>query len=93
MKKITRNILEEIRALFEQAKGATETSAAKRYVHKARVLAMKHRTRLPPALKRQFCKHCGTLFRQGKNVRIRTTKGKVVYTCLDCKKHMRFRYR
>lgn len=90
--KFVRNIRGAIEALFTQAKNAKDPEEAKRFVHKARTLAMKHRFRLPVALKRLFCKHCEAYFVLGENVRIRTTKGKVVYACMECKKFMRFRY-
>lgn len=92
MKKVVRNVKGDVEALFAKAKNAS-AEAAKRFVRKARVLAMKHRFRLPVALKRQFCRHCNAYFVQGKNVRIRTSKGKVVYACLSCKGFIRFRYR
>ena len=92
MGKLIKLTLGDIEALFAQAKNAKNQIAAKRFVRKARNLAMKHTFRLPVSLKRLFCKHCNALFVQGKNVRIRTTKGKVVYTCFTCKKFMRFRY-
>ncbi len=86
-----RGALEEVKLLFSKAKQA-KPADAKRLVRKARNLAMKHKVRMPRELKRLFCKRCGTLFVQGKNLRVRTTKGKVVYTCLECKKFMRFKY-
>ena len=92
MGKLVKLVLGDVETLFAKAKNAKDAVVAKRLVRKARVLAMKHRFRLPVALKRQFCKHCNAYFVQGKNVRIRTTKGKVVYTCFTCKKFMRFGY-
>ncbi len=83
--------------LFQQAKQAKQQSLANRYVRLARKMAMKARIPIPRALKRRFCKHCYAYFKQGKNVRTRLQgKGKgrrVVYTCLNCKKHMRFMYK
>ena len=63
------------------------------YVHKARLLAMKHNLRLPKELKRSFCKHCYSYLVPGKNLRVRTHEGHVVYYCLGCKKFMRFPYK
>ncbi|MBI4017101.1 MAG: ribonuclease P [Candidatus Aenigmarchaeota archaeon] len=92
MGKLVKLVLGDVEALFAKAKNAKDAVVAKRFVRKARVLAMKHRFRLPVSFKRLFCKHCNAYFVQGKNVRIRTTKGKVVYTCFTCKKFMRFSY-
>jgi len=62
---------------------------SKKYVQKARKVAMKVRLKTPPEIKRQFCKHCKTFLIPGKNVRVRTQTGKLVYYCLECKKHWR----
>lgn len=80
----------EIELLFEKAKIANSAEKATDFVRKARRLAMKHRIRLPVKLRRLFCRHCYVFFVQGKNVRIRTSGRKVVYTCKSCKKFMRF---
>ncbi len=92
MGKLVKLVLGDVQALFAKAKNVKDAVVAKRLVRKARVLAMKHRFRLPVSLKRLFCKHCNSYFAQGKNMRVRTTKGKVVYTCLECKRFMRFSY-
>jgi ribonuclease P protein subunit RPR2 len=59
------------------------------YVHKARLLAMKHNIRLPKELKRTFCKHCYSYLVPGVNCRVRTREGKLIYYCLNCKRYMR----
>ncbi|MFH1637528.1 MAG: ribonuclease P Rpr2/Rpp21/SNM1 subunit [Candidatus Woesearchaeota archaeon] len=43
----------------------------------------------PSRLKRKFCKHCGCYFIPGKNLRVRTREGKLIYYCLECKKFWR----
>jgi len=87
---------ERIIILFDQAKQTKQQKLANRYVELARKIAMKARTPIPRHLKRRFCKHCYT-YLNSKNSRIRFQgKGKgrrVVYTCLNCKKHMRFMYK
>jgi len=60
------------------------------YIKLARKVAMKARIRIPPDLKRKFCKHCYRFLKPGVNCRVRTRKVKVVYYCLNCKKYMRF---
>ena len=86
--------LEQATELFRLAKEAfpKDRSLAKRYVSMARKLAMKVRLRMPPGLKRQFCSNCGAFLYPGKNLRVRTQRGKVVYYCLECKHFMRFPY-
>tara|TARA_Y100000034_G_scaffold39094_2_gene48199 strand:- start:31564 stop:31872 length:309 start_codon:yes stop_codon:yes gene_type:complete len=87
---------QRIKQLFKQAKQAKEQSLSNRYVKLARKIAMKAQIPVPRAFKRQYCKHCYT-YLNSKNSRIRLQgKGKgrrVVYTCLNCKKHMRFMYK
>lgn len=83
---------DRINYLFEQANKAFNKNPglANRYVTLARKLAMKYKVRIPKELKRKFCKHCYKYLMPGKNCRIRTKEGKVVYYCLNCKKFMRF---
>ncbi|MBR9692186.1 ribonuclease P [Candidatus Woesearchaeota archaeon] len=85
---------ERIKVLFEQAKKTfrKDKKLSNRYIKLARELAMKFKIRIPSELKRRFCKHCYSYLMPGKNVRVRTREGKVVYYCLECKKYMRFPY-
>lgn len=78
--------------LFEQAKDTFSKSPelASRYVALARKISMKYKVKIPRELKRRFCKHCNRYIMPGKNCRVRTHKGKVVYYCFNCKKYMRF---
>jgi len=89
MKEIAR---QRIVYLFEQAeiKFNKNPALSNRYVTLARKLAMKYKIRISPELKRKFCKHCYKYLVPGKNCRVRTHKGKVVYSCFNCKKFMRF---
>ncbi|MBI1968677.1 ribonuclease P [Candidatus Woesearchaeota archaeon] len=82
---------ERIRKLFQQADEmfSSHPELANRYMTLARKIAMKARTPIPRELKRKFCKHCFTYLRPGINARIRTRQGKVVISCLGCKKMMR----
>ena len=66
---------------------------ANRYVQLARKLCLRFKVRLPVVLKRRMCKHCFSYLVPGKNCRVRTHEGKVVYACLVCKGLMRFPYR
>ena len=83
--------LERIRVLFREAEEVFQKnkSLAGRYVALARKIAMKVRLRLPLELKRRYCKHCYTLLKPGINARIRVRDGKVIISCLECKKFSR----
>ncbi|MBM3229991.1 ribonuclease P [Candidatus Parvarchaeota archaeon] len=85
---------ERIGILFEQAGKiySYDPLLSDRYVFLARKIAMKFRIRLPAELKRKFCRHCHSFLMPGRNCRIRAHQGKMVYYCLNCKKHMRFPY-
>ena len=86
--------LERIHELFEQAELQFKKSPelSHRYVHLARKIAMKYKVKFPKELKRRFCKHCYNYLVPSVNCRVRLTQKKVVYSCLNCKKFMRFPY-
>ncbi len=93
--KIHRDIaIERIHELFEQAELTFKKSPefSNRYIQIARKIAMKYKIKIPKELKRRFCKHCYTYLVPSVNCTIRLTNQKVVYTCKNCKKHMRFPY-
>ncbi len=83
--------LQRIKILFREAATAfsLDRSSAHRYVALARKIAMKVKTKIPLELKRRYCKHCYHYLQPGVNARVRTRKGKVVISCLDCKKFLR----
>lgn len=83
--------LERISQLFSQAekKFPKDKILANRYVTLARKIAMKVKVKIPVPLKRRFCKHCYKYLQAGVNARVRTRNGKVVISCLECKKFMR----
>ncbi|HIH11676.1 TPA: ribonuclease P [Candidatus Woesearchaeota archaeon] len=82
---------ERIRTLFTEAEKAFShaPALAHRYVAMARKIAMKTKTRIPPMLKRQFCKFCYKYLQPGVNARVRVRQGKVIVSCFECKKFMR----
>ena len=86
---------EHIRSLFEQAdrRFQKDKAMANRYVQLALRMAMKHKVKLPPSLKRRVCKHCHRYLMPGSNCRVRMGGQKVIYYCLDCKHFMRFPYK
>ncbi len=83
-----------IELLFEQAAMMFKTNPelSDRYVFLARKLSMRYKIRIPPALKRQYCKHCHSFLVPSVNARVRLQNQKVVYLCMNCKKFMRFPY-
>ncbi|MCP3682496.1 MAG: ribonuclease P [bacterium] len=85
---------ERILKLFSEADKAfkKDPKLANRYVHMARKIAMRYKVRIPPELKRRFCKHCYCFLVPSKNCRVRLIKKKVTYYCMSCKKYMRFPY-
>ncbi|VVB81720.1 Ribonuclease P protein component 4 [uncultured archaeon] len=68
--------------LFEQA--AMHPDQARKLITAARKLAAKSRMKIPLEWRRRFCKKCNSMLVPGKNCRVRTRKGLVVATCLDC---------
>lgn len=91
-KEMKKTAKERIKYLFEQAEKAfnRNPSLSNRYVTLARKLAMKYKVRIPRELKRRFCKHCYRYLVPGKNCRVRTKNGKIVYYCENCRKFMRY---
>lgn len=94
-KKITKKDAKvKIEELFLQAKEifSKNKEKANLLVKKARKIAMKVRLRLPSHIKRSFCKYCNSYLVPGQNLRVRTQEGKLVYYCLECKRHWRMPY-
>ncbi len=83
---------ERIAILFEQARlnSHLHPEWSDRYVELARRIAMRQRVRIPRRFKRQFCRHCYTFLVPGVNVRVRVQRGKVIVTCLSCRRQMRY---
>lgn len=89
-----KEVKERIYSYMDKAKEVfvKDKALANKYVQKARRVGMKYKMKLPREVKRSFCKHCYSLLVPGKNLRVRTREGYVVYYCLECKKFMKFRY-
>ncbi|MEK6973985.1 MAG: ribonuclease P protein component 4 [Nanoarchaeota archaeon] len=85
--------LERVKILFDEAGSVfdEDKKLANDYVRKAKKISMKVNLRIPSYLKRQYCKHCDSYLKPGKNLRVRTKNGKVVYYCIECKKFARFK--
>ena len=87
--------LERIEHLFKEAEKAFKKNPklSNRYVHLARKIAMKCKVKIRSPLKKRFCKHCYKYLKPGVNCRVRLGKKQIVYSCLECKKFMRFGYK
>ena len=87
--------LNEIDMLFKHAKDVfgEKPDLADKYAKKARRTALKYKVKLPLKFKRSICKNCHSFLVPGKNCRIRTHKGHLVYYCLACKGFMRVGYK
>lgn len=83
-----------VKRLFNEAEKvfSKDPQKASRYVEIARKISMKVKIKIPSSLKRKFCKYCYSYLASGINCRVRNRKGKVVYSCFNCKKYMRFPY-
>jgi len=85
-KKDAKGVAEErVDRLFELAGAAAisgNSARAKRYV--ALALRMSERHKVPARHKRLYCQACGSYFAPARTVRVRTGKGRVVMTCLEC---------
>lgn len=83
--------LQRIKALFQQAEEVfpKNKALADRYISLARKIAMKVHAQIPRELKRRMCKHCYSYLKPGVNARIRTRGGKVIISCLECKRFTR----
>ena len=86
---------ERINILFNEAKRMfdEDSKLSDRYVKLARKISMKYKVKIPPEFKRNFCKNCHGYLVPGKNLRVRTNKGHMVYYCLNCKHFMRIGYK
>ncbi len=87
-----KQVLKEVELLLGKAAQAKSQADEQKIVKKARMRAMKYRLRLSREIRRTFCKKCNSLWKIGKTLRVRTSRGKVVYTCLVCKQFKRFRH-
>lgn len=93
MKKTSKKeAFDKIAHLFDDAEqiAGEQVHLANKCITKARKIAMKNRIRLPSYLKKRFCKHCGAYFIPAKTYRVRMKNKKIIYTCMKCKKFMRF---
>ncbi|MEM4246767.1 MAG: ribonuclease P [Candidatus Woesearchaeota archaeon] len=83
--------LQQVQALFDAAALVfpKSPSEANRLIAKAHRLVLRSKLKLPSVLKRRYCKHCKAFWVPGKSVRVRLAKGRIVYSCLSCRKIQR----
>jgi ribonuclease P protein subunit RPR2 len=91
-KKDAKDIAEErIDRLFELAEKealAGNMSRSKRYVSLALRMGERHKVRA--SHKRTYCGNCLSFFVPPRNVRVRTGRGRVSMTCLECGSVLRY---
>ena len=85
---------ERVERLFELAEGIADERQrlADRYIELAWRMVKRYNLRLPPHLKRKFCRKCLSYLRPGvtSRVRVHPAPPRVVVTCLRCGHLMRF---
>lgn len=83
---------ERIAILFDEAKQAyrEDKGLARRYVQLARKIGMRYNVRIPPELKRTYCKHCRNLLLSSPH---RLKRGVLVIKCASCGKILRYPYK
>lgn len=82
VKGIVRERMQILFALAEK-EARRNPERSRRYVALARKLGTRFRLRMPPEMKRRFCRKCGALWVHGRNVkaRLKPGDGRVVYHC------------
>ncbi len=68
----------------ERAALGGRSERSDRYVQLARRIGTRYNIRLPPELRRRFCRGCSSYLRDGSTVRTRLRSGRQVRTCLKC---------
>ena len=86
--------MERINILFNEAKLAfnKDPKLSNRYVELARKISMKSKVKIPKELKRRFCKYCRSYLVPSRNCKVRLQKSRVICTCNNCGRCMRFPY-
>ncbi|AEN05201.1 ribonuclease P protein component 4 [Halolamina sp.] len=84
--------IERLAGLAEEAVLDGHSDRSREYVRLARRLAERHRLSLPKRFARAACDRCDVYQRPGRNVRVRTGRGRVIRRC-DCGATARHPYR
>jgi len=89
--------MERIQRLFSLAEKEFSKNPGRShsYVILARKIAMRYNIRLPPELRRSYCKKCYKYLKPSINSRVRASPKQkaVIITCLECGHIMRHPYR
>ncbi len=84
---------ERIAILFDEAEKRAKKGdydLQRRYVRLAKRIGMRYNVKIPPGLKRKYCKYCLTfLFPRS---RMRLDRGSVTIKCFSCGKKIRYPY-
>ncbi|MCJ2555539.1 MAG: ribonuclease P [Candidatus Thermoplasmatota archaeon] len=86
---------ERILILFQQAEKESlrgNLRRSNRYVQLARRIGMRYNTPFPSALKRRFCRKCGSFLLPSENSRVRLRSSRITITCGECGHIMRMPY-
>jgi ribonuclease P protein subunit RPR2 len=84
--------IDRLAALAREAQREGHPDRAREYVRRARRIAERNRLRLPRRVRRFTCDRCDSPLLPGRNARVRTQDGHVVFTC-DCGEMARYPYR
>jgi ribonuclease P protein subunit RPR2 len=78
--------MERVDRLFELAEGVFKRhpELADRYIKLAWKIKTRYNIRLPPELKRRFCRKCQSFWKPGVSCRVRINQGRIITTCLRC---------
>jgi ribonuclease P protein subunit RPR2 len=87
-KDIARERIEQLFSLAEQEAQKGNQVRAKRYVSMALRMGERHKVRAEH--KRTYCPECLAFFVPPRNVRVRTGRGRVSMTCLECGHVLRY---
>ncbi|MCS7134438.1 MAG: hypothetical protein NZ889_01100 [Candidatus Pacearchaeota archaeon] len=84
-KKVSEEIKQKIEFLLKKAEEVSKKNPeeARRLIKKARNIAKHNNYRIPKEWRSKFCRKCNSFF-DGKNIKIRISKGKISTCCLEC---------
>jgi ribonuclease P protein subunit RPR2 len=93
-KKISKQeAIKEIENFFNNAEhiAMNDEETARRYVRKARRIAMHFNLKLPREIRKKFCRGCYSFFTSS-NCKRRIKHGYLILECLNCKRINRYKF-
>jgi ribonuclease P protein subunit RPR2 len=86
---------ERVERLFELAEASfhDHPELSDRYVRLAWRLKTRYNLKLPPHLKRKFCRKCLSFWKPGVSCRVRVRQSRVTITCLRCGRVIRLPFK